>query len=1546
MTTTEVITARAYRHPVLDGRTVVRLVGATVGPAEDLTMEFLGFTPAGVTDVGHGERQALGFPAWALVHDPANGRHALALVKEMAKLARVARGKPGNAKDGYTELARRLDAAAPQFLPTFWEEAGRAFLAAENSRMAGTCFTEARRAEQVHGLVVDEARVRDVHLEFAFGGGLTATMLAAYSREVVERRPAPEAYELVKTLALRRVAGGLAPHATMAADLARLAKAAGLDAGHEADEVVTQLLGYPAMGRAHPAVWKAYRASLIRLGKRDAGVRARLLEIIPDPPGWDTGFVELWLELLTASGAADGLTAPDGPAAGWLERFVRGRRFGPSIGRNPRLLALLERMTPRLIAQGGVSIADQPWNADLDILDLLRAGGVPVRIGTGHPANGFGVAAWARGDRPGRRDLAAIAADPELRPRLRLGVRQAIGYLRDGLALTSPALPDETLAAAFGAAGSRELLVEIIGELTGQAGANAVAGLDADLTELAALWSPAGMALAPDGFRALLDVDLPAVLARTLRAGQMAELTWPAYEAAIGRLSKHEVGVAWPELVLHDDKAAQVIAPDGRVTEHVFRFPAAGQQHAPGRYWNRIGVASVDGELLVHWYGDDGQAGYWSSRPDEVTDGEWRMTNWPVLPVPGGGLTNGRRPLHRGDRKVSWDEFVQLASDGPAFWRREPVDPDAGWAERTWHWREFDPRTGDGGRVSAPAFFAAAGDDLLPELCQLRPVPAEFAGSPLGVRDGLAGWRVTRAPDGTITGEGVDGRRVVVGADHELVVGAVLLPGATAPLPISRHQGRGPAHDQLRIWSADGARLVALQGQTTSTVPPLDWWHAMRTRDAAGSAALRALDEATAAALLVVDDAVTSSPALREAITANLVTHLPAVTDPVLRDRLAEVVMSAVRMRRRLAEIPRHLGGSPAAVRERPPANDDDLRRAIDGLAGRESGWGYSAAPRFQILEQIAGVGALLAAPDGVSHADLPAVHGTWPGLLARLGAVALRAASPLTGDTDRTALAAFLAAVAGTPLDGSGPPLRTLEVGQARSDGTGLFVHRDGPRVTVLFPPERNYYVLGPDKWRRAAIQIAPDGDFGLPEGLTVESEARSGGRLAGARLTAFLDRLAERGPAPWRPEAVTGLTAATGMSRAEAAMLLAGLPAIHKWEANFLTAAQRGTLGLNAAQAKVGRAALQRLGFAERMTLLDAALPAEPADLWDHGPDVAGLAAAWIRIRGRRVAVPETLVAELARVINGAQAASVLQAIAAPTAGDWLSTDGRSTHDRYRTLTTKAAEGTAFDAVHLQLAAIALPWLAYHLPWGDPLRAALPAALGLVRERLRNPHLLVGRGRHKQGERPDAGPALVDGDSYGDDTAHHLVPAHLTGADDPALGFVDQGTAAALRVVLSGWIDEALAAPAGVTGDPHDPRVSVPELVAEVRERHGLTDDAAAYYLQLLALPDPGDRAVQGWNGWKPAALRTAQQALTGAGLVVAAKRERAGRPVFLPGGWQANKPPRPPMETWKESLYLDNGHLPVVTRSVPRLFAAAWDRITAGDVPRYLDLGENSR
>ncbi|MBM2622019.1 hypothetical protein JIG36_41605 [Actinoplanes sp. LDG1-06] len=1546
----DTVTARSYEHPVLPGRRVVRLVGATVGPAEDITMEFLGFTPAAEpVAVGHARRQALGFPAWALVHDPANGRHALALVKEMERLARVARSKPGNAKEGYDGLAQRLGDAAPQFLPTFWEQAGRAFVAAENARMAGTCFTEARRAEQVHGLVVDEDRVRDVHLEFAFAGALTAAMLAEYSRGVVGRRDPAEAYALVRTLALRRVAGGLAPHASMATDLARLAKAAGLDAEHEADEVVAQLLTYPAMGRSHPSVWKNYRKSIVRLGRHDAAVRARLLEIFPEPPGWGTDITDQWLELLEASGAAaDLIGAAEPPASRWLERFLAARASGGGVDkRNTRLLGLVERMIPRLLTEGEVQLAPNRYRVDLDVFDLCLAGGVTVAIPPDRFHGALDIDDWARDQGPGRRDLSALAADARLRPLLKLGVRNAIGRLRDGHALTSPALPVRTLEQVFGAAGVREVLVEIVREQTSRAATGTVAGLDVSLTELAALWSPSGMTLVPEGFRELLELDLGAIVARSLRAGLPAEFAWPEYETAARDKKNLRFGESWPELIVHDDQSAHVVTPGGEVTEHVFRIPPTGERYARAHY-AQTSCFHVDGDLVVSWTAADNPAAYWSSNPGDIHESDWTpgRAGWGVpaqpLPVPGGGLSTGVRPVHAGDVRGP-GEIYPLASDGEAFWRCEFVTDESGVS--SWRWREFDPRTGDAGRFSTPAFLAelAPGEELRAERCQLRPAVDAFAASPLGVRDGLVGWRSVTAGELRI-GVGIDGRRVTlpeatlyrVGrSNNERLAGALLMPGSSEPLPVTQVDGYPKA--RVRLWTADGEHLLAEVSEGSYALPPLAWWHALRTRDEAGSAALRQIDDKTATLLLAVDAEVTGPNELHEAVAANIAAHLPAVTDDTLRMRIAEMVTRAVRMRRRLAEIPDHLESEAGQTPMLPSVTDDALDRAWEGLVHAHRGYYGGHAGRHQTLEQISLVGAALR--EGGERGEIPAVGSAWTSLLAGLGGVALRAAAAVTSGEDREALAAFLAEVAGSPLGGDGPPMRVLELTQARTTESKVEFRRDGDRVTVLFPLQPNYD-YGKTTWLRNAVQFSPDAVFTTPEGTNVREEARPSRRL---QVLAFVALLAERGPAPWRPEAAEQLAAATGMTRGEAVLLLAGLPGIAKWETNFLTTGQRTTLGLTAAHAKVGRASLRELTAPQRLALLDAAMPADPAELWQSGPDVAAVAEQWIRLRGRQIAVPDDLVSDLARVVDNALAAPVLQAVAGPRAGDWLNTDGRTEAQGYHYIKTVADEGTPFEEPYLKAVAIALPWLAYRLRWEDPLRAALPEALRLVRARLTNPALLVGNGFYESAKRPEAGPALVDGATMHSWVTCHIAPAKVSGADDPALGFVDEETATALRVVLSDWIDALVSTPEGAHGDPRDPRVSAPQLVAEAAGRFDLPPDAAAYYLQLLALPDPTDKSVQAFNGWKLPAVRKAQQALVTAELVVPAKRERAGRPVFLPGGWQAARAPRLPMESWKEQFFLTTGKQQLVTRPLPELFAAAWARVVAGDVPRYRDLEE---
>ncbi|MEO7097281.1 MAG: hypothetical protein ABI175_28730, partial [Polyangiales bacterium] len=121
----------------------------------------------------------------------------------------------------------------------------------------------------------------------------------------------------------------------------------------------------------------------------------------------------------------------------------------------------------------------------------------------------------------------------------------------------------------------------------------------------------------------------------------------------------------------------------------------------------------------------------------------------------------------------------------------------------------------------------------------------------------------------------------------------------------------------------------------------------------------------------------------------------------------------------------------------------------------------------------------------------------------------------------------------------------------------------------------------------------------------------------------------------------------------------------------------------------------------------------------------------------------------------------------------------------------------------------------------------------------------------------------------------------------------------------------------------------------------------DAAALYLQYLTLLWPTPKNVQHWNAWKPKQFEAANTELVDNELILEAKRERAQRTCFLPGGWEALKSPHPPFETWKLALYgmrnAEGDPVPPLGRFLAlaplhEMFAAAWQRIEDDDVPRY--------
>ena len=181
----DTVSARSYSHPALGDRVVVRLTADSVAQGDDLAMEYRGFESPEVTGpVAQRRRQALGFPAAALINDPKNAHYALEVVKLFRKAARRSKAKPGHGFDEFAAIAKTLGRSVAHFLPSFWETVGREFIALGNRSYASRSFTRAREAERVHALKIDEEVRLDAFLEFALAGCLTAKSLMEYAADL------------------------------------------------------------------------------------------------------------------------------------------------------------------------------------------------------------------------------------------------------------------------------------------------------------------------------------------------------------------------------------------------------------------------------------------------------------------------------------------------------------------------------------------------------------------------------------------------------------------------------------------------------------------------------------------------------------------------------------------------------------------------------------------------------------------------------------------------------------------------------------------------------------------------------------------------------------------------------------------------------------------------------------------------------------------------------------------------------------------------------------------------------------------------------------------------------------------------------------------------------------------------------------------------------------------------------------------------------------------------------------------------------------------
>jgi len=1568
------VRARAYRHPVLPGRPVVRLTAESVVAGDDLEMATLGFGPAEDRGpVGKERKRPLGFPGWALVHDPQNARYALDVVKEFKKHARKAKSKPGHARDGIDAIAVKLGKTVPQFLPSFYEEAGRAFIEHGAPSFAAAMFGKARAAEAVHALEVDEQHRVDGFLEFALAGAVTTKALTEYAKELAEHHEPAVAYGHFRQLCLQRTLGGMPPWAGMAKDLRRLAKAAKLDPDDEDARLVAEIIDSPALAKAAGEFWRAYQAPIAALGKRSPAARGALLNLFPTGATYSAELDDAWLDLVDETGAVDAVIGdapeearPSGGRAAWFNKLTQHlARSWRQQESGARAFALLRRMARKLVEDGAPIACCNRWSAlDLDLAELALELGVPVEP----PEHArIDIAAWAKAASAPERGLDPVraAAHPRIGPLLIASVAGAIG--------SEPF--DSVSRGKAGLLAAKRMWLE---GMLARAEAGALPAVDEVLGVIAAKVKPETFAELADLHPRLAALDVAPALARTLRIGLLDELGWPALEDVERELNPDgKAAVALhgglPAVVLATKTRAVAVGPTGRLAAHDLVIRAKHEL---------VTVRYIGGQFLVVLKAGWQVRAYWSSAPRDVFESD--VSDWQVAELAGrvavladGAWQEDARAIRVGDRAVPQ---AGLAShDGATAWIAEHK-------EGRQRMREVSA-SGEPGRVSWPSWIeegAAPGWHLDGGLSYVLRAPDGLAGSPLGARDGGIGVRVryqgaSQRHKTAIAVTAIDGR-TWTGPGGLDVGGLVELPGGESrPLLVETAWGEGMT---VSLLNAEGT----VRGASFGPKDPRYWrgsvaaypegmWHALTARDARGSKRLRTITDDDARKLL---DALARVTDLAELPIDEVAKRLPEVSHERLRRGVAGVIALAAQLQRQRDELCAERAPGKARARGAASGPDDDaIQEALGGWVDRKYDDGSAVA-------QIARCGEWFRSDDHRDRVelDVPGSQVDWLALAIAPGALAFLADAFGVPAEPRRAIVDLLAVIERELPDPA--KLRAWSgVWTPGPDETEEATH-----TFALRWQGGNAYAISKQGWNNQVnvLEYAPGGTFKPLPRIALGHATRG---VAAARAEASA-------PAPEAerslPSEADALAAATGLTLSEAVYLLAGCPGLSTNTANFLDKERREQLGLKATQAAVARDAVKVIPRSKRLAALDEA---------GRGGD---LAQAWIRHVGKRIAIPEELVAdadrELLAPIPPSQALAMIGSAAeAPQLTNdarWVLTPDGAVYQVGHAAPAPGqradGDGAAFALPVLRTACQYLPFLYAELPVGHPLRAQAPIAHGLMLARLANPALLFEIENMPVDEDARAGVesliATLGGEpvsglaegctgrmipgaliirqvwSSGKPPREHLYlklrlrPATL---DAKAMPTIEK-----LAALSHGWAhtpwpliryarsDELAAMMARIGDTPvpaggweQNPAASAARLVDKVARQLDVSKDAAGLYLQYLVLLWPTPKNLMMWNGWAARRLEAANRELEARELILEAKRERAQRAYFLPGGWEALRSPHPPMESWKLPLYgrrtPEGAAAPAMVRFLAFapfhvLFERAWQRVEAGDVPRY--------
>lgn len=1557
---------------------------------------------------------------WVAAHDPGAAAAARDLVADMGSELNLSWTKPGRFVDSMAARARQLP---PAHLPWFWDTVGHRLLG-YGSRPGGRAYVAARAAEAEHGLPVDPAYRRANALLFAAGGAMPAKEFGAHQRfltEALEPAAAHAALDAFLTTWARSPAD-------LPADLVRRIRASAKAAGPGDDEVARLVGAILSVTRKKsvPDALLTAAGPVLAAHPPAAPLLAGLVEVFPDG-ATDGG---AWLRMLIDCGAArtmeTGQLVPEGGLAHWVGHFVHMYQYKQSGGGVSRqqlpaeFLDLVGRLGPRLRTTGAPvtlhTTRHHYQGFDADVLDACLAAGVAV------DAAGPDLRMRFWGERS-RRDLSALAADPVFGPRLEGTVH---ADLLPDWTLARKRRPGSAVTLLPGNEGIAGQVAGRVGKLVDTVGGGGTAGAEEAVTELETILDRPTVAALGGITDALAGASGAGALRRSLAAGLPEELAWPALESVYARFAAEAAhggaadevlpGVAgvtatWPVLTVFGRDRAVAVAPDGVRGTCRFTVPEDATMFA---------VHYVGGSFLVSWtlaaspYHCD--TAVWADRPDEPfapdeagglvpfggsLDGAY---GFQFETADGGGRHGGRRVLRPGGREGIDRDELQLG-DGSRIWTNavfggrpwEVVDPVGGEPRGATALPEFPGRAPSDDPAAEPS---EAGMALASEALHLAPLPTGLAGSPLGSRDGLAGTRVlfrarhrAHAPDHFLV-ESVDGRTARFDIDRpgQKPWGLWAAPeGAVEDVVLAEAETwtgvRAYTADGSLLWELDGhrsprhprvkpARRVTVSGGVA--LPPA-FWYLLRTRDRAGSRALRAVGRQTAETLLAA--ALHGAEAVRAAVAR----ELPEITDAVLAEGVAAVAERAARVEERRRALHRRVG----LLAEAPPspprrsAPDTELLPALYGLVADGKRDGRPPAPEVALpatLTALAADGACLAGtiPEEVRRLSPPAPPHDWSRLLGAIDAAAWRAAVAPTPDRERAALLALLDTWADQPFARAGS--RWWVGGASDAEALERLRARGTAVASAAVRGEGSpYWFVAP------AVDDDPD-DGPLPGARVRQVRVE---RDDAARLRALVAAVAAHGPVAVPESAAARFAELTGVRGAVARLVVAGLvgrSAPDEDRALVRKAPYRAT----AMTAESYDALRAQLGDAGRRAVLAAALPDDPAGLWQPGgveAAVERMAVVWRELVGALPVVhdevADALEADLGlsevwarRLAGGYEAA----ADATVEAAGWeLAATPYGIGVEVRAV-EPAGPGLPYGTpVGLPIGrmARALVWAWTDRPVGDPAVAGAMSLYERLRAESERPELLLalpgGRvrdtsariaerfgperlpvasdRRKEEGTVPvtayDSGPLVVCAPGG----ASFVRPAAVTGPEVwqrvQEVADLTEELGRVAPLLAGGGLDRMMtrsrsgAVPAGAY--EADPRQSCPELVARAADELGTGPDAAALYLQLAALAAPTDRNVRRWNGWTAKRHAGVRAELLATGAVVEAKRARAGRTLFLPGEWSDLKAPHLPLETaklathqarplWGSEIHAPFGRI-LPTAPLHEMFEDAWTR-TSGE------------